>query len=555
MLGVKVRALPWDFASQQAAADTDMVNCRFYGGLLLEVPEEALHRLSVLTEYVSIGLPFTKGGTRYVLAALPYSEQNCESSGAMRFNWAEACWQQMQYLGDPIFSDQIKEVLKGWIGFFDYLTYKAHSPDGGLKFEHELFRYDDLLDVIRHLAVERDEIYKPLIVTISQEFIKFLPVVLNGIRKTLRRENQLQKLDKVNEINANSLRWLVKQPGKSIAQKAAANDNKILAVVRAVNYDQLENRVLKDFLRRCCAACRNFLQDSRRSSYEDAVTHFEHLCADGLQRAEFEQVRLPAAAIVPNYVLQNDLRYRKVWQYYKDLLRQNRRVDDLLHWLYITAGEVSCLMTAAALYALPERNAANPHFTLQLIASSNLKIFKEHRQGELIDHALPPGSFYLCGNSGREYILDFISDTARLEADPRNKQDLYAAAAQTAAVLGTKSCILCTPLHSEDAPYLILLYSLNTALCRNADAAADSAAICQSAEHFLSSYPQLNGGSLRLLGAVFNYELAGAEVPAPQGTLHTQVCRVPMQVRQWGHAIDRVKDAVSALLTQVVQNG
>ena len=110
MLGVKVRALPWDFASQQAAADTDMVNCRFYGGLLLEVPEEALHRLSVLTEYVSIGLPFTKGGTRYVLAALPYSEQNCESSGAMRFNWAEACWQQMQYLGDPIFRDQIKEV-------------------------------------------------------------------------------------------------------------------------------------------------------------------------------------------------------------------------------------------------------------------------------------------------------------------------------------------------------------------------------------------------------------------------------------------------------------
>ncbi len=550
-----VKTYPWEWEFKSSRSINGAVqDYSFLGSVLLEVPQDDLNQLNLLTEYSCIGRKYYKNHRWYMLVAMPYSEHNSSIENNLCIEWAKIRFKNFHYLGDQNFSEELKECLKSWIGFFDYLAYKSDPNNVNVKFEHELFRYDDLPEIIVKMVQEDEEIYKPLIVTISNEFTKFLPLVLSGIRKTLKREDRLQKLDKVNEVNVNSLRWLVKQPGKSIFQKAAANDSKILAVVRTENYDLLENQVLKDFLRRCILACTNFLKENHKSSNEDLVKHFEQQCIDGLHRAEFTYVRRPAAAIVPNYVLQNDLRYRKVWQYYQDLLRHNRRVDNLLHWLYITSSDLSCLLMASALYVLPNENSSNPNFTLELIATSNLKIRKENRQGVLLDHSLPPGSFYLCGSSGREYVIDFISDVNSIPITSR-QDDLYNTAAQTASILGTKSCILCTPLNEDDKPYLILLYSLNNALSTHEDNAEVASQILKSSESCINDYELLELQEWHLLSLTFNYELKVTPSAFNEEKEHALLCHVPMQIGQWRNVSEQVQMAVTSLLNRVVQNG
>lgn len=62
------------------------------------------------------------------------------------------------------------------------------------------------------------------------------------IRKVLRRTRELVPLDRVREMDRASMRWLVRQPGSTIAERAGSSQ-RILATVRRENFDTAENRV------------------------------------------------------------------------------------------------------------------------------------------------------------------------------------------------------------------------------------------------------------------------------------------------------------------------
>ena len=57
-------------------------------------------------------------------------------------------------------------------------------------------------------------------------------------------------LDRVQEMDRASMRWLSKQPGTTLAQRAGS-DQRVLAIVRKENFDTLENRVLHAYLTAC----------------------------------------------------------------------------------------------------------------------------------------------------------------------------------------------------------------------------------------------------------------------------------------------------------------
>lgn len=106
-------------------------------------------------------------------------------------------------------------------------------------------------DVLKQFLTGLDKVDEPrmaLIVKIAEDMSRKLSVVVHAARKILYRERQLISASRVAEIDTNCLRWIVRQPGDTLVEKAALNRQRIFGVIRRESYDTLENRVLKDFL-------------------------------------------------------------------------------------------------------------------------------------------------------------------------------------------------------------------------------------------------------------------------------------------------------------------
>lgn len=149
--------------------------------------------------------------------------------------------------------------------------------------------------------------------------------ILGHLRRVLRRETQKVPLGRVQQVDAHCLRWLVRQPGRTAIEKGGMRQE-ILGVVRVVSCDTLENRVLKDFLRRCIAQATLYLRryESRYPDHANvkAVRRFRNVCRGGLAKAELSQVRDIRDFPQPNYVLQQDRLYSKIWTSYCEVLQQ-----------------------------------------------------------------------------------------------------------------------------------------------------------------------------------------------------------------------------------------
>lgn len=156
--------------------------------------------------------------------------------------------------------------------------------------------------------------------------------IIRNLRKVLNRVRQKESLSRVQQIDSHCLRWLVRQPGRSAIEKAGSRQE-ILAIIRVENFDTLENRVLKDFLLRASSASAFYLR-KYAFRYPDhalirAVTKFNNLCAMGLSLPVMENIRPLYDMPQPNYVLQQDMRYSKVWCDYCKLIRQEEIAEKL----------------------------------------------------------------------------------------------------------------------------------------------------------------------------------------------------------------------------------
>lgn len=74
--------------------------------------------------------------------------------------------------------------------------------------------------------------------------------LIRNLRKVLMRVREKVNIGRVQQVDAQCLRWLTRQPGRNAIEKAGSKQE-ILGVVRVENFNTLENRVLKDFLQRC----------------------------------------------------------------------------------------------------------------------------------------------------------------------------------------------------------------------------------------------------------------------------------------------------------------
>ncbi len=173
-----------------------------------------------------------------------------------------------------------------------------------------------------------------LIVRIAQECVDWVEDLCQRPHKILRRHRQLTPLSRAQDVDDACIRWLSRQPGRRLAERAGPRQ-RVLAVLREESIDTPENRVLRDFLRLSIRAAKRYLRiytrytESRRlGEVRVYCRKIEHLLRD----SAVAQVPQLAGSAHRNYVLQFDPRYSRLWDWYDRLRRQEDDRDNLASW-------------------------------------------------------------------------------------------------------------------------------------------------------------------------------------------------------------------------------
>lgn len=173
-----------------------------------------------------------------------------------------------------------------------------------------------------------------LIVRIAEECVVLLQNVCNQPRRVLRRIRQLARFDRVQQLDDACVRWLVRQPGRTVLEKAGPW-RRVLAVERVETADTLENRVVRDFLERIVRECVQYQREHRRRRTSPrflAVQRLRLLAVRLLRETEIGAVPRVVGSPSANYVLQFDARYSPIWTWYERLRRQQTSADEAWIW-------------------------------------------------------------------------------------------------------------------------------------------------------------------------------------------------------------------------------
>ena len=287
---------------------------------------------------------------------------------------------------------KLARAVLAWSQFFDNLIEGCEDTFG----ENQL-SWKQVRQEMEKEAQEADEPRKALIVGIAERMNLRIVMVVLAARKILQRQRRMIQAARVCETDRGCIRWLVRQPGKNLAEKAAINRQQLMGIIRKETHNTLENRVLKDFLFRCAQEGNRYLKTDVGNRFENSrrakqVRGYRHLCRELHQAPHLHRVKLPPVGVRPNYVLQNDYRYRQVWKDYKRLLRREDEEDSLWDWQSRTWADVARVLLSAALFSMANPNSRERP-DLKEILSSRIRLYKEQRLGSRIAAGSEPGPF------------------------------------------------------------------------------------------------------------------------------------------------------------------
>lgn len=214
-----------------------------------------------------------------------------------------------------------------------------------------------------------------------------LDVLDRAPRRVLRRTHEMVPLARVQEVDRRAMMWLIRQPGESIAERAGPRQ-RIQAVAREESFNTLENRVVLSYARMAHVVAREYrdrhaaIQGPRVARVRRYGGRCRTLERDLRARGVFEA----GADVMPNFVLQNDARYRAVWDAWHELLRRRRILDELWRWQARSWEEFCALVVVIALQSRP---GARP------IAISPIVFREEQQEGCWIEHINPLAVLFL----------------------------------------------------------------------------------------------------------------------------------------------------------------
>ena len=85
--------------------------------------------------------------------------------------------------------------------------------------------------------------------------------IIGKPREEIVRTHQMLPLQRAKAFDQTSIRWLIRRPGESIAQKCVLS-RKVMTVKREFVPDTLENRLFKEFVRQFITVLQRFIVNS-----------------------------------------------------------------------------------------------------------------------------------------------------------------------------------------------------------------------------------------------------------------------------------------------------
>jgi hypothetical protein len=222
-----------------------------------------------------------------------------------------------------------------------------------------------------------------------------LPRVLDALerrpRRILRRVHRQLPVGRVQEIDRRAMLWLARQAGETLAERAG-DEQRVMAVAREENFDTLENRVLRAYCELAHRHAREYLERNRTRKQTRRARHVEgfrkrcarlarDLAARGIPQAE--------PSVTPNFVLQQNPLYHRIWTAWGELINRERMKDELWRWQARSWEEFCSLAIVVALTSV--RGA-------QLVATTPLWFRDEHRRGRWIEADAPLAVVHLPGS-------------------------------------------------------------------------------------------------------------------------------------------------------------
>lgn len=156
--------------------------------------------------------------------------------------------------------------------------------------------------------------------------------ITEKMRSTIVRENILQPVYKVHEVNSYGLNWLSRRPGRTVREKISNSHASMMAVRRRQSVDTGENRLFLAFLREMSNLIDMKASALPMNSLRPEESDFAARAFLLLQDPELFEIRrwenLP-----PNNTLLSDQNYKKIWQFWNEM----KELDE------IVAGDVKFL--------------------------------------------------------------------------------------------------------------------------------------------------------------------------------------------------------------------
>lgn len=249
------------------------------------------------------------------------------------------------------------------------------------------------------IGKKSDEALMALIVKLAQDkdLLRVLETVAENPKYILFRKRQNTSIGRIQELDSACIRDFAKRPGRSMYEKAGARQE-LLAVQRLESRDTLENRVFTWVINGMLDRAWSYIATNRHHKQSSRVELMarcnrrwsEWISKESLKEVTSNHLQHP---VQPNYTLQMDSRYSKVYKAYKLLIREQRVVDDAWQWQRnLWAESARQLMSCAMTEFFKEDYISSPYYRL------------EGDNGIWTDTPVAPGPFDT--KRGKCYVID-----------------------------------------------------------------------------------------------------------------------------------------------------
>lgn len=443
---------------------------------------------------------------------------------------------------------QLYRTILAWSNYFDECIQESLDTN-----RRNRLPWSNILNSLKRIAAQDKEPRMALIVRIAERLYKQLPRVVHAARRILVRERKMVPAPQVAETDTACLRWYVRQPGTTSAQKAAANNHRLLAVTRRESLDTLENMVLKDFLGRCRSECRRYLyfdcteHQRNQSARGRSVNMFGHMCATLKSLPQMQNISLPPVTVRPNYVLQNDSRYKRIWELYLKLMRREEAEDRLWDWQARTWADIARMLVNVALISLQGKENCTRRFELKEILKSAFAILPEQRLGSRIEQGCEPGPFEVRSARGGEAgaILEIVHPT--LAGEHPITKDL--------GRLGGHLYLVFNPMNGKQQT-ILALWAVHTAggdpkIRPSWDDIVNSASMALNRHRVILEDRATNVPSLRAFVLANDLDVDEPELySASDGFVH--LVRIPTNQKSWEAAVENIALVLEEALEVVI---